>query len=55
MKMKQSMKAYAEKLMMKAHAAVEKYQSAQEMHKEEPIVRQNMLYGQYLIDMNEAL
>lgn len=53
--MKHVMKAYAEKLMIKTHAAVKKYQLAQEMHKGEPIVRQNMLYGQYLIDMNEAL
>lgn len=53
--MKQSMKAYAEKLMMKAHAAVEKYQSAQESHKSQPFAQQNMLYGRYLIDMNDAL
>jgi hypothetical protein len=55
MKMKQSMKAYAEKLMMKAHAAVEKYQSAQESHKSQSIAQQNMLYGSYLIDINETL
>ena len=53
--MKQAMKAYAEKLMMKTHAAVKKYQLAQESHKNQPIAQQNMLYGRYLIDMNEAL
>lgn len=53
--MKQAMKAYAEKLMMKAHAAVEKYQSAQESHKSQPFAQQNMLYGSYLIDINETL
>ena len=40
--MKQAMKTYAEKLMMKTHAAVKKYQLAQEMHKEEPLVQQNI-------------
>ena len=53
--MKQAMKTYAEKLMMRTHAAVKKYQLAQEMHKEEPLVHQNMLDSRYLIDMNEAL
>ena len=55
MKMKQSMKAYAEKLMIRTHAAVKKYQLAQESNKNQPISQQNMLYGRYLIDINEAL
>ena len=53
--MKQAMKAYVEKLMIRTHAAVKKYQLAQESNKNQPIAQQNMLYGRYLIDMNEAL
>ena len=53
--MKQAMKTYAEKLMMKTHAAVKKYQLAKESNKNQPIAQQNMLYGRYLVDINEAL
>ena len=55
MTMKKAMKTYAEKLMKRSHKAVKLYQQAQSHKKGLTIVQRNMLYGQYLIDMDDAI
>lgn len=53
--MKKIMKLWAEKKMMMAHQAVERYQEAMKQNKDMPLNKKNMLYGLYLIDTNETL
>ncbi len=53
--MKQALKSYAEKLMKRTHQAVKQYQQAQSHQEGLSIAKQNMLYGRYLIDMNDAI
>lgn len=53
--MKQAMKTYAEKLMKRTHKAVMIYQQELAKKQELPLAQRNMLYGNYLLDINDAL
>ncbi len=49
------MSIWAEKMMLKAHKAVQRYQSAMENQQTVSVAKRNMLYGRYLKDMDEAI
>lgn len=53
--MKKAMMNWADKMMMKAHKAVSRYQAALQQEKDMSPAEKNMLYGRYLKDMNEAI
>ena len=49
------MKNLAEKMMARTHEAVMVYQQELAKKQELPLAERNMLYGKYLLDVNEAL
>ena len=53
--MKKAMMNWADKMMMMAHKAVKRYQEACQQEKDMSPAKKNMLYGQYLKDMDDAL
>ena len=53
--MKKAMKILAEKMMARTHKAVKIYQLESRKRQEMTPARWNMLYGKYLLDMDEAI
>ena len=53
--MKRAMMNWADKMMMMAYKAVRRYQEAGQQEKDMSPAKKNMLYGQYLKDMDDAL
>ena len=53
--MKKAMMNWAEKMMLAAHKAANRYQAAMQQEKALPLAKKNMLYGRYLKDMDEVL
>ena len=55
MTMKKAMKIWAEKMMARTHKAVKIYQLELRKKQDMTLARWNMLYGKYLLDMDEAI
>ena len=53
--MKKAMKILAEKMMARTHKAVKNYQLESRKKQDMTPARWNMLYGKYLLDMDEAI
>ena len=55
MMMEKAMKSWAEKMMARTHKAVKNYQLESQKKQDMTPARWNMLYGKYLLDMDEAV
>ena len=55
MTMKKAMKIFAEKMMARTHKAVKIYQLESQKKQDMTPAQWNMLYGKYLLDMDEAI
>jgi thiaminase len=55
MTMKKAMKILVEKMMARTHKAVKIYQLELQKKQDMTPARWNMLYGKYLLDMDEAI
>ena len=55
MTMKKAMKILAEKMMARTHKAIKIYQLELRKKQDMTPARWNMLYGKYLLDMDEAI
>ena len=55
MTMKKTMKILAEKMMARTHKTVKNYQLELQKKQDMTPARWNMLYGKYLLDMDEAI
>lgn len=55
MTMKKAMKILAEKMMARTHRAVKIYQLESRKKQDMTPARWNMLYGKYLLDIDEAI
>ena len=53
--MEKAMKIWAEKMMARTHKAVKIYQLESQKKQDMPPAQWNMLYGKYLLDMDEAI
>lgn len=53
--MKKAMMNWADKMMMKAHKTVKRYEIVCQQEQDMPLAKKNMLYGHYLKDMDEAI
>jgi thiaminase len=53
--MKDAMNKLAKKMMTRTHKAVKRYQQALDKNQNLPPAQKNMLYGKYLLDIDDAL